>query len=65
MLSAVVYIFVQTNVAFYALSTSAIIPQHKTKFAMDQVCDRPGLFVSITVWQLRCDKVVVFSARPV
>ena len=30
---------------------------------MDQVCDRPGLNVSIMVCQLRCDNFVLFSAR--
>ena len=29
---------------------------------MDQVCDQPGLNVSIMVRQLRCDKFVLFSA---
>ena len=30
---------------------------------MDQVFDQPGLNVSIIVWQLRCDKFILFSAR--
>ena len=30
---------------------------------MDQVCDQPGLNVSIMVWQLRCYKFAFFSAR--
>ena len=34
-----------------------------TKFTMDQVGDQPGLDVSITVRQLRCDKFVLFSVR--
>ena len=54
---------VQTNVAPSAFRTSTIIPQYVTKFAMDQVCDQPGLNVTTTVWQLRCDKFVVFSAK--
>ena len=31
--------------------------------SMDQVCDKPGLNVSIMVCQLRFDKFVLFSAR--
>ena len=65
MSSAVVFIVVQTNVAPYAFRTSTIIPQYMTKFAMDQVCDQPGLTVPTTVWQLPRDKFVVFSARQV
>ena len=37
------------NVAPYAFRTSTTIPQHMTKLSMDQVCDQPGLNVSITV----------------
>ena len=62
MLSTVVYIVVQTRVAPNAFRTSTITPQYMTKLAMDQVCDKPGLNVPITVWQPRCDKFVVFSA---
>ena len=43
------------NVARNAFRTSTIKPQYMTKLAMGQVCDQPGLNVSITVWQLRCD----------
>ena len=55
----------QTNVALNALRTPTIIPQYMTKFAMEKVCDLPGVNVSITVWQVRCDGFVVFSARQV
>ena len=63
--STVVWIVVQTNVAPNAPRTSNIIPQFITKFAMDQVCDQPGLNVSIAVCQLRRDKFFVFTARQV
>ena len=53
----------QSNVALNAARTSTIISQYMTKFAMDQVFDQPGVSVSMAVWQLRCDKFVVFSAR--
>ena len=65
MFSTVECIVVHRNVAPNAFRTSTIIPQYITKFAMDQLCDQPGLNVSITVRQLRCDKFVVFSARHV
>ena len=55
MFKAVVYIVVQIYVAPKAILTSTIIPQNMTKFAMGQVFDQPGLNVSITAWQLRCD----------
>ena len=42
-LLAVVYIAVQTNVTPIALRTFTTIPQYKTKFAMDPICDQPGL----------------------
>ena len=57
--------FGTSNVAPNAFRTSTLIPQHMTKFAMDKVFDLPGLNVSIAVWQLRCDKFFVFSARQV
>ena len=38
-----------TNVALNAPHTSTIIPQYMTKFAIDQVCDKPGVNVSMTV----------------
>ena len=63
--SSLVYIVVQTNIAPNAFRTSTTIPQNITLFAMDQVCDQPGLDVSITVRQIRCDKFVVFSTRQV
>ena len=56
---------VQTNVAPNALRTSTITPRHTTKFAINQVCDHPGLNVIITVLHIRCDKFVIFSARQV
>ena len=56
-------IVVQTNVTPNAFRTSTITPRYMTKFDIDQVCDQPGLNVSVTVWQLRYDKFVVFSAR--
>ena len=64
-LNSDIYIVVETNVSPNAIRTSTIIPQYMTKLAMDQVCDQPGLNVSITAWQLPCDKFVVFSARQV
>ena len=63
MFSEVAYIVVQTNVALNSFRTFTIIPQYMTKFAMDQICDLPGLNVSITVWQLQLDIFFVFSAR--
>ena len=48
-LSTAVYNLLQTNDAPNALRTSTAIPQYMTKFAMDQVCDRSGLIVVITV----------------
>ena len=47
-LSTVVYIAVQKNVATNAYRTSSLIPQYMTKLAMVQVGDQPGLNVSRT-----------------
>ena len=47
--SAVVYIVVRRNVAPNAFRTSSVIPQYMTKFAMNQVYERSGLDVLITV----------------
>ena len=41
--------FCTNNCRPSAFRTSTIIPQYMTKFAMDQVGDKPGLKVSITV----------------
>ena len=60
MFSSVVYISVQTNVARNAFRAPTMTPQYMTLFAMEQFCDQLGVNVSITVWQLRFDKFVVF-----
>ena len=49
MFSTVAYIVVQTDAAPNAIRTSTVISQYMTKFDMDQVFDKPGLNVSITV----------------
>ena len=64
MLSTVVYIVVQTNVAPNTFRSYIAIQQYMAKFAMDQVCDQPGLNFLKSAWQLRCDDFAVFSAKP-
>ena len=49
MFSAVVCIVVQTNVVSNAARASSKIPQHMTKFAMDQVFEQPEDNVLMTV----------------
>ena len=61
--STIVYISVQTNDAHNGFRTSTITAQYVTTLAMSRVSDQPVLNVSITVWDLRCDMFVVFSAR--
>ena len=67
--SAVAYILVQQNVARNAFRESYFIySNHSTWLYLTYLpwtnfVTSPGAYVSITVWHLRCDKFVVFSAR--
>ena len=38
-----------------------LLSQYVPLLAMDKFCDRPGVNVSITVWQLRCGKLAIVS----